>query len=308
MTVLPTSLEAVVESRYPASVKIIAISDHYLIYGVRKFQATKQSARIIEYRDFKQFNETHFLFELQSSINLNLEYWDPNDSWSVWKNTFLNIVNRHAPLKKRRVSSKRLPWITKDLITKKRQKAFLKKKAVLSGLEADWTIYKSAKNSYNRLVKCTIRQYYQDKLQTDTKDPKKMWKTINELMNNSKKDTKTFELTTDNNATASMFADDTQIETSSNDVSVMKHELNHDLENVSTWLSANKLTLNKMKTEYMIIGSNKRLKHSQIHLEPHIHIGESRIDRVKTTKSLGLMIDESLIWNAQVDKITGKVN
>ena len=31
-------------------------------------------------------------------------------------------------------------------------------------------------------------------------------------------------------ATASMFADDTQIETSSNDVSVMKHELNHDLE------------------------------------------------------------------------------
>ena len=63
-----------------------------------------------------------------------------------------------------------------------------------------------------------------------------------------------------------------------------------------------------MKTEYMVIGSNKRLKHSQIDLEPHIHIRESRIDRVKTTKSLGLMIDESLIWNAQVDRITGKVN
>ena len=84
-----------------SGVKIITISDHYLIYGVRKFQATKQSPRIIEYRDFKQFNETHFLFELQSSINLNLEYWDPNDSFSIWKNTFLNIVNRHAPLKKR---------------------------------------------------------------------------------------------------------------------------------------------------------------------------------------------------------------
>ena len=55
----------------------------------------------------------------------------------------------------------------------------------------------------------------------------------------------------------------------------------------------------------MIIGSNKRLK--QIDREPHIHTRESRIDRVKTTKSLGLMIDESLIWNAQVDKITRKV-
>ena len=48
-----------------------------------------------------------------------------------------------------------------------RQKASLKKKAALSRLEADWTIYKSAKNSYNRLVKRTIRQYYQDKLQSD---------------------------------------------------------------------------------------------------------------------------------------------
>ena len=66
------------------------------------------------------------------------------------------------------------------------------------------------------------------------------------------------------------------------------------------------LTLNKMKTEYMIIDSNKRLK--QIDLEPHIHIRGSRIDRVKTTKSLALMIDGTFIWSAQADKIAGKVN
>jgi hypothetical protein len=57
-----------------------------------------------------------------------------------------------------------------------------------------------------------------------------------------------------------MFADDTQIEASSDNVNVITDKLNHDLENVSAWLSANKLTLNKTKTEYMIIGSNKRLK------------------------------------------------
>ena len=45
-----------------------------------------------------------------------------------------------------------------------------------------------------------------------------------------------------------MFADDTQTETSSDDASVITHKLNHDLENVSIWLSANKLTLNKTKT------------------------------------------------------------
>jgi hypothetical protein len=44
---------------------------------------------------------------------------DPNKSWKIWKNAFLDIINKHAPLKKRRVSGKRVPWLTKDLIVKK---------------------------------------------------------------------------------------------------------------------------------------------------------------------------------------------
>jgi hypothetical protein len=38
-----------------------------------------------------------------------------------------------------------------------------------------------------------------------------------------------------------------------------QERLNADLENVHQWLLANKLTLNKQKTEYMIIGSRQRI-------------------------------------------------
>ena len=48
---------------------------------------------------------------------------------------------------------------------------------------------------------------------------------------------------------ANMFADDTQIETSGYDINVTAETLNKDLENVLTWMSANKLTLNRTKTE-----------------------------------------------------------
>ena len=105
---------------------------------------------------------------------------------------------------------------------------------------------------------------------------------------------------------ANMFADDTQIETSGYDINVIAEKLNKNLENVSTWMSANKLTLNKTKTEYMIIGSNKRVKH--IDTEPCLHVKDRKINRVKITKSLGIIIDENLSWNAQVDQITKKVN
>ena len=47
------------------------------------------------------------------------------------------------------------------------------------------------------MVKRAIRQYYQDKLQSDTGDPAKVWKAI--IMNKPKKDTKISALGTDDN-------------------------------------------------------------------------------------------------------------
>ena len=35
--------------------------------------------------------------------------------WREWKIKFLNVVNTHAPLRTKRVRSKRSPWITSDL-------------------------------------------------------------------------------------------------------------------------------------------------------------------------------------------------
>ena len=94
-----------------------------------------------------------------------------------------------------------------------------------------------------------------------------------------------------------MFADDMQIATSSDNINVITETFNRDLNNVANWLSANELTLNNSKTEYMIIGSKKRL--SQVTADPAINVGNLEIKRVEMTKSLGLMIDESLDWTGQ---------
>ena len=56
-----------------------------------------------------------------------------------------------------------------------------------------------------------------------------------------------------------MYADDTNFTFSSCDLNDLQKEMNHDLKYVTTWLLANKLTLNILKTEYMIIGSRQRI-------------------------------------------------
>ena len=103
-----------------------------------------------------------------------------------------------------------------------------------------------------------------------------------------------------------MFADDTQLDTSTINRRSITNILNEDLANVSDWMNANRLRLNTSKTEYMIIGSHKRLH--QIRSDPPVILDNSQIKSVKVTKSLGLMIDETLTWDEQVTLITKKVN
>ena len=101
-----------------------------------------------------------------------------------------------------------------------------------------------------------------------------------------------------------MFADDTNISTQGKTDTEIQERLNTDLENVHQWLTSNKLTLNKKKTEYMIVGSRQRI--SNILTDPIVKLGDSTIKRVNKSKTLGVIVDEHLLWNDQIQSIVSK--
>ena len=94
-----------------------------------------------------------------------------------------------------------------------------------------------------------------------------------------------------------MFADDTNLTYASNNIHEINHNFNEDLANVSEWLSANKLTLNQTKTEFMLIGSHQRINTFQS--TPLLAINVP-VKQVSHTKSLGVHIDEILSWNVHI--------
>ena len=56
----------------------------------------------------------------------------------------------------------------------------------------------------------------------------------------------------------------------------------------------------------MIVGSRQKL--SKITIEPEIRIGETAIKRVRNSKTLGVLVDEHLTWDGQLENIQTKVS
>ena len=96
------------------------------------------------------------------------------------------------------------------------------------------------------------------------------------------------------------FSDDTNLSCNGFSPYEIEIKLNNDIENVHRWLTANKLSLNMKKTEFMIIGSRHRL--TTIENSPVLTLGGSNIKRVFQKKSLGMILDEQLKWDKHNDK------
>ena len=95
-----------------------------------------------------------------------------------------------------------------------------------------------------------------------------------------------------NFTTPRIFADDTSITAFGKTLEDTEIELNNDLINIRNWLTANKLSLNIAKTEYVLIGSRQKL--NNVSKQPNVVIGDRPIERVRDCKILGVQIDESL--------------
>ena len=61
-----------------------------------------------------KFNEANFLNDVKN-CDLSLKTDDPNQNHNLLTNTFINIVNKHAPLKKKFIRGNHAPFMTRNL-------------------------------------------------------------------------------------------------------------------------------------------------------------------------------------------------
>ena len=83
---------------------------HKLICNFFKSCYDRLKPKIVYYRNYKKFNEANFLNDAKN-CDFSLKTDDPNEKYDFLTNTFINIVNNHAPLKKKFIRRNQAPFM-----------------------------------------------------------------------------------------------------------------------------------------------------------------------------------------------------
>ncbi len=152
---------------------------HHLIYTILKSTFTKVSPKKVVYREYKNFNEEHFLTDL----NVNLNRCHPTE-YQAFEDVFVQTLDKHAPKKQKVLRANNKPYMNKDLSKAIKTRSRLKKIADKTQKEADIKKYKSQRNLVVKMNRKLKRDFYKSvdpkKINTDTK----FWKMVKPMFSN----------------------------------------------------------------------------------------------------------------------------
>ena len=97
------------------------------------------------------------------------------------------------------------------------------------------------------------------------------------------------------------FADDTMILFGHRNDNYLKYCVERELETLSDWFRANKLTLNVDKSVFLMFNRKGYRSINQLKL------GDSLINRVSSTKFLGTWVDDQLNWKTHMSRLLSKL-
>ena len=130
------------------------LSDFHLLTVTEfKMSFQKLQPKIINYRDYKNFDNEKFRSDI-CKMNLNT-----TDLEGFMKTVF-HIFNKHAPIKRKYIRANEAPFMTKDLHKAIMKRSKLRNKFLKSRNLSDRKNYTSQRNLCKKLLKNTKRTYF----------------------------------------------------------------------------------------------------------------------------------------------------
>lgn len=129
-------------------------SKHDLLYSVFNFSKPKKEPKVITYRDLRTFSKEAFMNDV-CSVSWQCVYnaSDIDEKVSMFNSIFLQLVNKHAPLKTFKTKCGTAPWMTPEITKLLSERDKARKKHLKTKSVEDGELFKSLRNKskQNRL-------------------------------------------------------------------------------------------------------------------------------------------------------------
>ena len=153
------------------------LSDHCYVYTImgKEINTDPNDHKYSINRSYKYFDEVSFKSDMRKVNWFEIVHCNNiDDAVNSFEMKFLEIANRHAPLRKKRVRHKISPWITDKIAKAMRERDDVKKRASKSKCPQMWNDYRSLRNKVNSMVKTSKKEYLHNEMKTNNSS--KVWK------------------------------------------------------------------------------------------------------------------------------------
>ena len=159
---------------------------HKMVLTMFKGRFIKQKPIEITYRDYRYFNESVFLHDLRAApfhLCESLAQRDTNLAYNFLVKTFLQVIDRPAPLKSKTIHGNQAPFMTKEL-----SKAIMTRLRLLNNYNhnktaENWELFRRQRNLCVTLRRKSIRNYFAGISQRESIKSTTFWKTIRPFLN-----------------------------------------------------------------------------------------------------------------------------
>ena len=129
------------------------------LFSLSENRLPKSRIKVIESRSMKHFNRDAFLADLATiPWDTAFIFDDIDDVWAHWSTLFNVIIEKQAPVIKKRVLSNQLPWINVEIKKAVRLGNKLYKKYRRHPTEDRWEYYGVQRNLVTKLKRVAIKR------------------------------------------------------------------------------------------------------------------------------------------------------
>ena len=143
-----------------------------MVVSVLKHTFHRSVSKQLVYRDHKNFDWVIFDRELEGKLNEQI------NEYKHFEEIFLEILNIHAPIKKKLLRANHVPYMTKALRKAIMKRSELESKYLKNRTNENLKSYKKQRNFCSKLYKKEWNKYYERLNLNIVTDNKKSWKTV----------------------------------------------------------------------------------------------------------------------------------